>query len=98
MRKMIATVITALALVFSANAHGHYHHHHHGWGGRHGWIAPAAFGTGLLIGTALRPAPPTVVVAAPAVRQIWVPGYYVTEYDAYGRPFSRWIPGHYEYR
>lgn len=94
--KTIIAIVAAVSISLTASAHGfHHHHHHHGWG-RYGWIGPAAFGTGLLIGSAIAPTP--VVVAPQVPNRVWVPGCYVTEYDAYGRPFSRWIPGHWEYR
>ena len=90
MKKIIITIALCLATVTGAFARHHHHFHH----GRHfGYAAPIAFGTSLLLGSAIsHPVP----VAVPY--RVWVPGYYVTNYDAYGRPFQTYIPGHWECR
>lgn len=77
------------------------HGHHHG-----GYVGPITFAAGVLAGNVLSqpivpppPPPPTVITPIVAIPvKVWVPGYYVAEYDVYGRPYSRWIPGHWEYR
>jgi hypothetical protein len=51
-----------------------------------------AFGAGLVLGG--------IVSRQPAIvsTRVWIPGYYVTNYDSYGRPFQTYVPGHWEYR
>ena len=39
-----------------------------------------------------------VAAICPPPTRVWVPGTYVTVMDAFGRPFTRYVPGHWEYR
>jgi len=53
-------------------------------------IGPAWSPVSVNVALPVPPPPPPV--------RIWVPATYVTEYDVYGRPYQRLIPGHWEYR
>ena len=69
--------------------HPHIHHtrpyqyHPH-----HRLDVPVAFGIGAVVGGLI----------APTSVKIWVPGFWITEIDVYGRPFQRYVPGHWEFR
>lgn len=60
-----------------------YQHHPH-----HRWDVPVAFGIGAVVGGLI----------VPTSVRIWVPGFWITEIDVYGRPFQRYVPGHFEFR
>jgi hypothetical protein len=103
MKKILIALLFAAALCTPVFGHHHYHggfgrpapihHHHPHFYHHHGYVAPLAFGAGLLLGSVVNPPAPVVVP-----NRVWIPGYYVTNYDAYGRPFQTYVPGHWEYR
>lgn len=92
--KKIIVALTVAALTFGAFAFPRgprpaFRPHHHG---HHGWVAPVAFGVGAVVGAVVS------TVAAPQPVRVWVPGYWTTRFDVYGRPCQVWVPGHWEWR
>lgn len=84
-KKILISIAVAMTLVFTSAAHGHHHHHHHGY------VAPIAFGLGMLAGRTFMPPPTTVVVVPPPHPiRVWVGGYWL--------PNGVYVPGHWEYR
>lgn len=67
----------------------HHHRHHRSTGA---FVTGAVLGG--LVGSVIAPPPPPVVVPV----RVWVPGCWVNELDYWGRPVTRFIPGHWEYR
>ena len=111
MKKLIATLFLAVSLAVPSfgRPHGgfrphsppprmhHVHRHHHGFGYRHVAIPAAALAVGIAVGQAFCP-PPAVMPPPPPPQRIWVPGTFVTEFDRFGRPYQRYVPGHWVFR
>lgn len=86
----VAVIFVTMFLTFAAFAH-HGHHPPHRHHSHHGYVAPIAFGLGMVAGRTFAPPPPPVVVVPPQYPvRVWVSGYWL--------PNGVYIPGHWEYR